>query len=237
LQLIVNGELVAEAEDIDYTSGDIGFIVESLDEAPNEIHFDNVVVTKPERSPLVSGTVLFTEDFSDPNSGWRIEADHDMNSNYVEGEYVMILAMEHTYLGEQAHRKFFDTMIDVDITSVNVPNISHDAYGIACRIQPNRDAYWLRISSDGLAGIEKSVDGVFESLVDWIETPAVNQGSATNHLQAVCTGSTLQLYVNGELVVEAEDHDYTSGDFGFIIGTLDKVPSEIHFDNLVVTKP
>jgi len=47
LALIVNGELLAEVEDLTYTSGDISLMAVTLEPEATEVHFDNLVVTAP----------------------------------------------------------------------------------------------------------------------------------------------------------------------------------------------
>jgi hypothetical protein len=47
LSLSVNGQAVAQYDDTDFTSGDVGLIAGSFDSAGVDIHFDNFVVSKP----------------------------------------------------------------------------------------------------------------------------------------------------------------------------------------------
>jgi hypothetical protein len=46
LALYVNGAKIASAHDATYTSGDVGLFAWTGDQAPAEIHFDNIAVTK-----------------------------------------------------------------------------------------------------------------------------------------------------------------------------------------------
>jgi hypothetical protein len=81
------------------------------------------------------------------------------------------------------------------------------------------------------------VDGSPEVLVDWSESEAIRQGNAMNHLRVVCDGSTLALFVNGELVAEASDTSFTEGDIALIVTTYEDEATVIYFDDLVVTRP
>jgi hypothetical protein len=47
LSLAINDQLLAEYDDTDFTSGDVGLVAGSFSEAGVDIHFDNFVVTKP----------------------------------------------------------------------------------------------------------------------------------------------------------------------------------------------
>jgi hypothetical protein len=65
----------------------------------------------------------------------------------------------------------------------------------------------------------------------------INQGDATNHLQASCIGNSLSISVNDQNLISVEDADFLSGDVGLIAGTYDSSGTDIHFDNFRVLKP
>ncbi len=77
----------------------------------------------------------------------------------------------------------------------------------------------------------------YEWLVDFTESNAIRQGSASNHIRAVCNGSKLSLTVNGVLLAEVEDSEFTSGDIALTATSYEDTPTEVRFDNLVVTAP
>jgi hypothetical protein len=110
------------------------------------------------------------------------------------------------------------------------------SYGILCRI--NGDAAYVLTMDDGYAKIEKW--GNYKMLND--AEPQVDPHS-TNKLQAVCTGGQgreavhLELWVNGEKVVEATDTDtpLPPGGVGLAVTTYKtKRASVAEFDNFVV---
>jgi len=45
------------------------------------------------------------------------------------------------------------------------------------------------------------------------------------------------LYVNGQWLAEAYDSTYTTGDIALSAATLEDIPVEVHFDNILVTSP
>jgi hypothetical protein len=51
LALVVNGQLLAEANDSIFAEGDVGLVVSSYEDAATEVSFDNLVVTRPGASP------------------------------------------------------------------------------------------------------------------------------------------------------------------------------------------
>jgi len=136
-----------------------------------------------------------------------------------------------------AYKSFSDIAVEVDATQFSASDDNNNAYGVMCRVQPNDEGYLLRVSGDGQAAITRILNGKFEDLVAWAASDAVRQGNATNHLLAACDGSHLSLTVNGRLVAQIEDTAFTSGDIALTATTYTDTPTEIHYENLIVTAP
>ena len=85
--------------------------------------------------------------------------------------------------------------------------------------------------------IGKIKDEVLQPLVEWTANNAIRQGNQTNHLRADCDGSALRFYVNGVLVGEASDSDFTSGYSGLIAYALDIQSFDVVFNNFQITEP
>lgn len=184
--------------------------------------------------------ILFEDDFNSPNSGWEVGDYDDGSVGYGDGYYFVISRQQGKAMWGLGYQDFTDLVIEVDATQVSGPANNNNGYGVKCRVQPvgtGGDGYAFLISGDGYYSIHVVSGGHYESLVDWTPTDAVRQGNATNHLRAICDGSHLALFVNGQLVGETEDTTYTSGDISLIAVTLEPEATEVRFDNLVVTAP
>ena len=191
------------------------------------------VVDRETASPI-----LYQDDFSDPGSGWEVGDYDDGSVGYRDGAYFVTSTTNEKVMWGLATRSFSDLILEVDATQVSAPANDDNAYGVMCRVQANGyDGYILRISGDGFSSIHKVVDGSPEVLVAWSESEAIRQGNAMNRLRVVCDGSTLALFVNGELAAEASDTSFTEGDIALIVATYEDEATEVHFDNLVVTRP
>ena len=79
------------------------------------------------------------------------------------------------------------------------------------------------------------MDGEFLSVVDWQPSSLVPTGGSSITLTAACLEDSISIGVNGELLAEAYDPDFSFGDIGLIAGTLDAPGLKVSFDNLVVT--
>ncbi len=180
---------------------------------------------------------IFQDDFSDKGSGWEV-GDYDSGSvGYKSGVYSVASEELEMVMWGVANRSFDNVIIDVDATQISAGPDSDNAYGIVCREQGNGDGYYLRVSGDGYYSIAKAMGEEFEALVEWAESDAIRQGNASNHIRAICDGSTLTLFVNGQRLATAEDSAFASGDIALTATTYEADSSEVHFDNLVVTKP
>jgi serine/threonine-protein kinase len=186
---------------------------------------------------LGSANVLFQDDFSSPESAWEI-GDYDLGSvGYKDGAYSVVSDGDLAMMWGAANRWFDDVDIEVDATQAHAPANNNNAYGIVCRDQGNGDGYYLLISGDGMVSIRKVTGEDDEALFEWADSPEVRQGNASNHLRAVCDGSSFSLYVNGTLVATAEEGTYSEGDISLTMTSFESGPSEALFDNLVVRNP
>ena len=245
LALFVNGQRLATAEDDAFSRGDVALTATSYEDEPTETHFDNLVIREPGVLPpppspaTPSADVLFQDDFSDPESGWEVGDYEGGSVSYESGIYFARSESSGDVMWGVAGQHFTDIVMDVDATQVLGPSNDNNSYGVKCREQPNGGGYGLVISSDGYYSIQIVVaEGDWDPLVDWTTSDVIRQGNGTNHIRAVCDGSHLALYVNGQLLAETTDTTYSEGDIGLVACTLEEdEPTEVHFDDLVVRRP
>ncbi|HET90555.1 MAG TPA: hypothetical protein ENN99_07440 [Chloroflexi bacterium] len=181
--------------------------------------------------------IIFQDDFSNSSSGWEVGNYDDGSVGYKEGAYFVTSTRTDFVMWGVANRSFDNCVIELDTTQVAAGPDHDNAYGVVCREQGNGDGYYLRISGDGFYSIAKAEGGVFEALVDWTESSAIKKGNATNRLRIECAGSTLAMYVDGRKLEEVQDSTFAAGDIALTATTYENNPTEIHFDNLVVSKP
>jgi hypothetical protein len=191
------------------------------------------------KSSPTPDNVIFQDDFSDAGSGWEIGEYEGGSVGYKDNVYYVSSSATDIMMWGVANRSFDNFVVEVDAIQVSAGPISDNAYGVVCREQGDGAGYYLRISGDGYYSIAKAEVGAgeFVPLVDWEESSAINKGNATNHIRAVCNGSTLELFVNGERVATAEDNTFSTGDIAVTATTYESETTEIQFDNLIVRAP
>jgi len=68
-------------------------------------------------------------------------------------------------------------------------------------------------------------------------SPNIRTGGIVNHLRVDCTGSMLTLHVNGNVLMQVEDADFTTGQVGLVAVTHAAEGSDILFDTLAILQP
>lgn len=191
-------------------------------------------VVRPQAGP---GEVIYQDDFSRENSGWDRYQDPTYLSDYHQGSYRIHVLTPNTDAWANPDLDLDDVRIEVDALKVGGPD--NNVFGVLCRYQDSRNFYFFLISSDGYSGIGVYKEGRRRLLTDdsLLPSPAVNQGSAPNHIRADCDGFSLRLFVNGQLVAESRAAEWRSGDIGLLAGTYELAGTEILFDNFSAVRP
>jgi hypothetical protein len=189
-------------------------------------------------TPKQSGDVLFSDDFSNPTSGWDRVNETEYSTDYSNGAYrINVNGISSSALAKPGNRTFTDVHIEVDATKNGGPD--DNDFGVICRYQDSTNFYLAVISSDGFYGIQKMTEGVPSVLGSnkLLPSDQIFQGEATNRIRFDCVGSTLTLYINGAQVDQQTDSEFTSGNVGLIAGTYEITGTDILFDNFYVYQP
>ncbi len=183
-----------------------------------------------------SGDILFSDDFSDPDSGWDRFSDDTGITDYENDSYKIGVYAETMFYWANPARNYED--IAVEVITTKISGGDDVQYGIVCRHQDVDNWYALVVSADGYAAIRKRFQGSdLEYIAEWVDASVINQGNATNLLRAECIGTRLALYANGVLLLEVNDADIPIGDAGLMAGTFSETSVEVLFDNFLVISP
>jgi S1-C subfamily serine protease len=179
-------------------------------------------------------TVVYQDDFSDPNSGWDDSSDSDSAVGYVGGAY-QISVFQPNYLSwSYQFQDYTDVIVQVDTQIIQ--NAVNSDYGLICRRQDVDNFYALEISEDGYFTIYKYENGEYISLYDWEYTSLIDPGQA-NTLTIACIGPSLSIAAGGKVLGSVEDTSFTTGSLGMIAGTFDTPNFTVAFDNFTVYEP
>ena len=192
----------------------------------------------PIPTPSPTPSLLFSDDFSDPNSGWDRVNETDYLSDYYENAYRILVNkdMMDTWANPD-DLSFVDVSIEADATKNG--GLDDNDFGLICRYQDLDHYYYGIITSDGYYGIIKSSSDGSDALGrDTLGySDLIHQGFTTNHIRFDCIGDMLTLYVDGVQLDQQTDSEYTSGNVGLTAGTYKKPATDILFDNFKVYQP
>lgn len=134
-------------------------------------------------------------------------------------------------------RNFEDVVIQVTTRQTDGPD--DNAYGLICRYQSPENFYLFLISSDGYYAIGKYQSGnnqitYLSGEGEYQPSDVINQGEATNDIEARCEGDTLSLAVNGIELETVRDGTFVTGDVGMAVSTFEAGVVDIQFDDFMV---
>ena len=122
---------------------------------------------------------------------------------------------------------------------MNVSLLSGNNAGVIFRVNGTQ-FYDFEITNTGEFFFRRHDSGTranYQYLISKTKSNAIASGSAKNTLVVIANGSDFKLYINGTFVGEQRDSTYSSGQIGFVAGTLSSTTNaEGSFANLQVFK-
>ncbi len=245
----VNGAQVAAVQDTTYTQGLSWLGTGTFDgkDNPSTARFDNLVVTQA--APLTTlpapppGTLLFSEDFQNPDDGWMRNSPDDGASttySYENGEFVVRHPdpPEPSYFPASVPGVYLDASLAVDVYVANDP--VGQVLALNCREnRAARSAIRLRVApSAGQFAVDWRENDGTKTLLPWTRSPSIVRDLGTNHIELVCAGPWIAVRVNGDEIGAVRDPKPLPGRFyiGGSVATDVANGFEAHFSNLTVVQ-
>lgn len=176
----------------------------------------------------------YTDDFSNPNSGWQTLSDLNADVTYDGGGLRIIVKLENLTQWSAAGKNFKDAVFEVDARPNGGP--TDNGFGVLFRMQDRKNFYHFEISSDGYWRAGYMKDGDWENWDDWQPHPAIKLGGETNRIKVVMRGNELSFFVNDQPISSKQDDTFASGDIGvFALTLIDKPGTDVSFYNVRVT--
>ena len=200
--------------------------------------YTSAVPRKVSPTARPKATLPWSDDFSDPSSGWQTESDSSAQVEYRDDKLRILVKTTNRLAWAFAGHEFSDFHLTVNATQTSGPD--DNMYGVLVRIKDRDNFYRFSVSGDGYYMVDKRTGGEWELLTpEWPESDAIHTGNgSTNVLEVVGQGEMMTFLVNGVQLVQVQDSDHRTGDIGLYAGTLYLEPNvEIHFDDLSITEP
>lgn len=184
---------------------------------------------------------LLEDNFNDTACGWDEYDEDEASAGYRGSEYFVTVHQPNTSAFALPSAAFSNVSIQAEVRLEQ--GSADNNFGLLCRYQDLDNFYVFLISSDGYYGIASVTNGGPSTILSGdgtylLPSEAIQTGlGATNEIQAICAGSSLTLYVNGQQLASVNDNKLESGDIGFMVSAYDQAPLEVRFDNLFVQEP
>lgn len=210
----------------------IGLIANSGEDFVTTWQFFDLLVRKPDES-LLRDAVLYTADFSQPDSGWG----EDNNQRYLQnGDFVLRPKRNMSYAQTFQGLSFRD--VDVRAMVCQVAGETDKTAGVMFWATDFHTCYLAHLRPDGRVGVSRSINDRWLNIGPWNQQPAVKQGIGQwNELRVVTRGNWAAVYVNDEFVCKLRGFPPDGPSY---VGLHADSGAEIYtwaFANFVVRKP
>jgi hypothetical protein len=205
---------------------------------PTEEEAEPTEETEATEVPLPDGDPLFADAFENNDNNWEEWSDSDGSLAVEDGELQIRVAVSDWFFWALPNVELsdIDLVVEGRVIEGDEANIS---YGVMCHYVDTENFYIFTVTADGFYSVGAYINDDYVDIVEWTEHSAIITGQATNTVRTVCSGATLELYVNDELLVSTEDDRLEGGTFALHTGTFDTSsdPIGVGFDNLAVYEP
>ena len=240
----INGELVAQVEDADYASGEVGFYAQTLDAPSLHIHFDSIDIRKYEGSgnaglPTNPQTAILYEDiFTNPSTAWPERTFDNYFIGYHEPEsyHIAITGANYkttVFIPEKPIYGDFTVEVNASTFAGKTAEAGDFRYGVVFR--RSGDAYYAFTVSQRTKrwAVLKSTPNELLVLQEGT-SKGINDLDVNDSLRVDAKGGSFFFHINDEFIAQIDDADYAEGEIGFYVQTLDAESLHIHYDSLTV---
>lgn len=175
---------------------------------------------------------IFSDDFSNPNSGWPNQDLSNVLFEYNNGEYRILVRPAWYAAGARPGLQASDYILSTDVRNQTGATGSYGlVFGLA---QDWSTFYSLEVYPEGYYGIYRNTPGSVTPLSEGY-SPYINQGTSTNNIKVERNGASINAYANDNLLASVSDSTYMGMRyFGLAVFTYDQPNADIRFDNFLV---
>jgi LSD1 subclass zinc finger protein len=192
----------------------------------------------PFPTPVPFSNVLWKDNFSSVSSGWDQVHETNYTLEYKSGSYHVVVGEKDGGQSVWNGKDYTDMSVEIDETHNTGPD---DALvGVLCRFSKANGGYSFEIAKNGFYGIyvydsTGSPSGLYENTL----SPNTVKASGPNHIEGICSGTTLTMVLNGVMLAQVDDSTIQTGAAGLIARTGDSGTAgiDVSFNQLVVKGP
>jgi hypothetical protein len=181
-------------------------------------------------------TIPFTDDFTDPASGFAARQESDGSIGYVNGRLELVVPAGVELYSPYRDLDERDLVISVRGSVTSGPPLTE--MGVICRWQGEADFIAGVLRGDGMISLWRKSGGEVERWVDWEPAPIrPSEPQTTRALQLTCRSDEIRFTVDGVEVATAQDPSPAAGTLALLAGLLEEGQATVAFDDLIVSVP
>jgi len=164
----------------------------------------------------------YSDDFTDPNSGWPEKTSGENRYWYATDHYHIQVDRTNTQFVIPSGYMMANGSVIIYGLIPDQTSSPQAYFGAVCRYQDADNYYFFEISYDGFYRIGKVWNGVF-SLIGMgaaKSSTAINLGDY-NQIKAECCENELSLHINDTFIETVYDNTFTAGDTGLCASASD----------------
>ena len=195
----------------------------------------NSVNTPQAPTSTVSSNILYSDNFSNSNSGWKINKSKHGDFDYYNGKYAINMHAGNFIDYALSPVSFSNGIIEVDVILPN--DFSSETSGpiIFWRFQDIGNNYFLSITNEIFA-IGKNDNFEISSLFSTKATN-IDLNQTKNTIIIAANNNEFNIFVNNSFITSFSDSTFRSGFIGLGAYADSDKETQISFDNLIIYSP
>jgi hypothetical protein len=180
--------------------------------------------------------VLYSDDFSNNQSGWRQSDDAGEQFQYSDGQYVISFPKDGLIHLTCANRKFTDAVLTVDSMFVS-GDANYTWSWVVWRFIDINNFYVLEFNGNGDFCVSRRLNGNYNALtINQLDSTSgeLKQGQQWNNIAISSKDGSSSISLNGKFVASVQDSAFTSGDVCLGATAIGTSTGKVAFDNLVI---
>ncbi len=198
------------------------------------VHLPIVLKDSTGTPPPCSQTLLFRDDFSNPNSGWPTEDLTGAWAGYDSEEYLIDFRGANWNVWENAPGNYTNYALKVNAWYAST---STGSYGLVFGMSEDfYNFYALEVRGNQYKLLTRQ-GSTWSDLTSWMQSGYINTGTTSNQLEVRRVGSRIDLYANGHYLSTVTDDRFINNKrVGVFARAYSGDPSDIdaRFDNFEV---
>jgi hypothetical protein len=188
--------------------------------------------------PIVFGSsgssscpAYYTDDFSDPDSGWLVYESSNVKYGYTGGTYQILAKQPQTVFWSTPGAKATDFTAAVSARRVNG---NTGDYGFVFGINEEGNWWYQFMIGPNDYSLWVYYNGNWNALKNWTTSNHINTGTNWNRLKVIRKGSNIALYINNQYLMSTNNYSPGWRRIGLVVASPNNGSLDARFDDFAL---